>query len=92
MPYSNYSADSLFYSGGFRWTPRADSHFSPFAQLMFGGRKVTMEILNWELRKQLLDEWNDGNGTLGHILSGVITLRKLRKMGPVSLPGVALIG
>lgn len=66
MPYSNYSADSLFYGGGFRWTPRADSHFSPFAQLMFGGRKVTMEITNRELREKLLGEWNDGNGTLGH--------------------------
>ncbi len=66
MPYSNYSADSLFYGGGFRWTPRADRHFSPFAQFMFGGRKVTMEILNRELRQQLWDAWNDGNGTLGH--------------------------
>jgi hypothetical protein len=37
-----------------------------FAQFMFGGRKVTMEIMDNELREQLLKEWNDGNGTLPH--------------------------
>jgi hypothetical protein len=66
MPYSNYSADSLFYGGGLRWTPRADRRFSPFAQLLFGGRKVTMEIMDSDLRKKLMDEWNDGKGPLGH--------------------------
>jgi len=66
MPYSNYSADSLFYGGGVRWTPMADRRFSPFAQLLFGGRKVTMEILNKDLREKLLNEWNDGSGTLSH--------------------------
>jgi hypothetical protein len=66
MPYNNYSADSLFYGGGLRWTPRADRRFSPYAQFLFGGRKVTMEIMNAGLRKKLLTAWNDGNGTLGH--------------------------
>jgi hypothetical protein len=66
MPNSNYSADSLFYGGGLRWTPRADRRFSPYAQLLFGGRKVTMEIMDPELRNELLTKWNDGNGTLGH--------------------------
>ena len=66
QPYSNYSADSLFYGGGFRWTPMAARRFSPFGQFMFGGRKVTQEIDNLALKKQLLKEWNDGNGTLGH--------------------------
>ncbi len=66
MPHSNYSADSLFYGGGFRWTPRAADRFSPFAQLMFGGRKVTMEILDRALREKLVKEWGDGSGTLAH--------------------------
>jgi hypothetical protein len=66
QPHYNYSADSLFYGGGFRWTPMAARRFSPFAQFMFGGRKVTQEIDNLDLRKKLLDEWNDGNGTLPH--------------------------
>ena len=66
MPHSNYSADSLFYGGGFRWTPAAARRFSPFAQFMFGGRKVTMEIMDSALREKLLNEWNDGNGTLPH--------------------------
>lgn len=66
QPYYNYSADSLFYGGGFRWTPMASRHFSPFTQFTFGGRKVTQEIDNLTLKKQLLKEWNDGSGTLGH--------------------------
>jgi hypothetical protein len=66
MPAYNVSADSLFYGGGFRWTPLAAHRFSPFGQFMFGGRKVTMEINDEALRKQLLKEWNDGNGTLPH--------------------------
>jgi hypothetical protein len=66
MPHSYYSADSLFYGGGFRWTPMAASRFSPFAQLMFGGRKVTMEIMDVALREKLLNEWNDGSGALPH--------------------------
>jgi hypothetical protein len=66
MPYYNYSADSLFYGGGLRWTPMADRKFSPYAQLLFGGRKVTFETMNEALREKLLKEWNDGNGTLPH--------------------------
>ena len=66
QPASNISGDSLFYGGGFRWTPLASHRFSPFTQFMFGGRKVTQEIDNLTLKKQLLKEWNDGNGTLAH--------------------------
>lgn len=66
MPLYNYSADSLFYGGGLRWTPKADRRFSPYAQCLFGGRKVTFEIMDEALRKQLLKEWNNGNGTLAH--------------------------
>ncbi len=66
MPQSNISADSLFYGGGFRWTPMAARRFSPYGQFLFGGRKVTMEVMDAALREQLLKEWNDGNGTLGH--------------------------
>ena len=64
-PYSNYSADPLFYGGGFRWTPRADRRCSPCAQFMFGGRKVTREILDREWRQKLWEDWNDGSGILG---------------------------
>ncbi len=66
QPQANISADSLFYGGGFRWTPMAARRFSPFAQFMFGGRKVTQEIIDHDLRTKLWNEWNDGNGTLGH--------------------------
>jgi hypothetical protein len=66
QPASNISADSLFYGGGFRYTPLAAHRFSPFAQFLFGGRKVTQEIDDLALRKKLMQEWNDGSGTLGH--------------------------
>jgi hypothetical protein len=66
QPASNISGDSLFYGGGFRWTPFAARRFSPFGQFMFGGRKVTQEIDNLALKAQLTKEWNDGNGTLAH--------------------------
>ena len=66
QPAYNMSADSLSYSGGFRWTPRAAHRFSPFAEVKFGGRKVTYEIDDPVLRKKLMQEWNNGSGTLGH--------------------------
>jgi hypothetical protein len=32
---------------------------------MFGGRKVTREILDREWRQKLWEDWNDGSGILG---------------------------
>jgi hypothetical protein len=66
QPEYQMSADSLFYGGGFRWTPRAAHRFSPFGQFLFGGRKVTYEVDDLALRKELLNEWNNGNGRLAH--------------------------
>ncbi len=66
MPSSNQSGDSLFYGGGFRWTPRAAHSISPYAQLMFGGRKVTQETVDHELHDKLFAQWNDGKHTTSH--------------------------
>ena len=66
MPASNQSGDSLFYGAGPRWTPLASHRWSPFAEVLFGGRKVTYEVDDLALKKTLLTEWNDGNGTLHH--------------------------
>jgi hypothetical protein len=66
MPAYNQSGDSLFYAGGLRWTPRASHRISPFVQLLFGGRKTTYEVDDVELHKQLLKEWNNGDGSLAH--------------------------
>jgi hypothetical protein len=66
QPEYNISGDSLFYGGGFRWTPLASRRFSPFGEFMFGGRKVTREVDDLQLKEQLLKEWNNGNGTLPH--------------------------
>lgn len=43
MPESNQSGDALFYGGGIRWTPHAAHRISPYAELLFGGKKVTMK-------------------------------------------------
>jgi hypothetical protein len=66
MPASNQSGDSLFYGGGVRWTPRAAHKISPYMQVMFGGKKVTQETDNNVLRKWLITNWNDGNGSIPH--------------------------
>ncbi len=68
MGFSKYtqSGDSLFYGAGPRWTPLASHRYSPFAEVLFGGRKVTYEVDDPKLEKQLLDAWNDGSGTLPH--------------------------
>lgn len=67
QPQSNMSADSISYSGGLRWTPMAAHRFSPYAQLKFGGRKVTYEVDNIPLRELLWKEWDHGYGTLRHL-------------------------
>ena len=42
----NISGDSLFYGGGVRWTPLASHRWSPYTQVVFGGRKVSQEVDN----------------------------------------------
>ena len=66
LPEYNQSADSLFYGGGLRWTPRAARRFSPYAEFLFGGRKITQETDDAALQAKLMKEWSDGNGTLAH--------------------------
>jgi hypothetical protein len=66
FPAYNESGDSLFYGVGPRWTPRASHRISPYGEVLFGGRKVTYEVDNEALRKQLLQEWDNGDGTLPH--------------------------
>jgi len=82
MPAVNYSGDMLFWGGGVRWTPLAAHHVSPYLQTMFGGRRVTHEILNTELRKELLDAWSDGNGTLPHYPKRSDYSVEVAKIGP----------
>jgi hypothetical protein len=66
MPEYTQSADSLFYGGGLRWTPRAAHRLSPYAELLFGGRRITWESDDPTLHEELKEGWNDGNGTLAH--------------------------
>ena len=66
MAHYNQSGDSLFYGAGPRWTPLASHRYSPFVEVLFGGRKVTYEVDNIPLENKLFNEWNDGSGTLPH--------------------------
>jgi hypothetical protein len=54
------SGDSTMFAIGPRWTPLAAHRFSPFAEVMFGGRRITHDYASEELKEQLLDEWNKG--------------------------------
>jgi hypothetical protein len=63
---ANESADSVTFSAGPRWTPRASRRFSPFVQVLFGGRRVSYEVVDPLLRDTLLSDWNDGSGPLHH--------------------------
>jgi len=60
------SADSLTFAAGPRWTPHATRRFSTFAQILFGGRRVTYEVVSPLLRDSLLNAWDDGKGSLPH--------------------------
>jgi hypothetical protein len=65
MPTATQSGDSLFYGGGMRWTPRAAHSISPYAQVMFGGKKIAQETDYPEVRDKLFQAWNDGNNSTG---------------------------
>jgi hypothetical protein len=66
IPAANQSGDSLLYAVGPRWTPWSTRKISPYLQMMVGGRKVTHETDDLALRTKLLQEWDDGEGTLAH--------------------------
>jgi hypothetical protein len=82
MPTYTQSADSLFYGAGPRWTPLAAHRVSPFAEFLFGGRKVTYEVDNPTLENTLLNQWNDGNGTLAHYPKRSDWSTEVAKNGP----------
>ena len=42
----NWSGDALLYQAGPRWTPFASAKWSPYAQVLVGGMKVTREVLD----------------------------------------------
>jgi hypothetical protein len=87
MPAANQSGDMLFWGGGARFTPLAAHHVSPFVQLMFGGRRVTHDISDIALRTKLLDEWNDGSGTLPHYPMRSDWSTELSRYGPAMSVG-----
>jgi hypothetical protein len=63
---TNESADSVTFAAGPRWTPRATHRLSPFAQVLFGGQRLTYEVVDLQKENTLLNAWNDGNGPLPH--------------------------
>ena len=65
MPH-HQSGDSFSYLVGPRWNPRASHRGSPYAQVLIGGRRISHEIDYPDIQKQLMKEWDDGDGTLPH--------------------------
>jgi hypothetical protein len=59
MPHGQ-SGDSMFYGVGPRWTPRPARKLSPYLQVLMGGRKVTHDTLDAELRTKLQSGWDAG--------------------------------
>jgi hypothetical protein len=50
----NLSGDSLIYMTGLRWTPKEFGPFVPFGQFLFGGNKLTQELMYPDKEQQLL--------------------------------------
>jgi hypothetical protein len=50
----NLTGDSLSYMAGPRWTPQISSRWTPHIQALAGGTKLTHELTDPELRKELL--------------------------------------
>ena len=90
MPQSNQSGDVLFYGGGVRWTPHAAHRISPYAELLFGGKKVTHETDAIALHHELIKLWNNGNGTLGHYPKRSDWSVEVSKNGPSIVAGGGL--
>jgi len=55
------SGDSTMFDVGPRWTPRAAHRFSPFTEVLFGGRRITHDVQDPLKRQELLDAWNKGD-------------------------------
>ena len=86
MPQSNQSGDSLFYGGGARWTPHAAHRISPYAEFLFGGRKVTHETDSLELRAWLVKAWETAAAHSGTIQSEASGRCRFPTMDPASSP------
>ncbi|MGE5646606.1 MAG: hypothetical protein ACM336_12525 [Acidobacteriota bacterium] len=51
----NTSGDSLTFQVGPRWSPLASRRWSPYAQVLVGGRKITQETMLPDRRRELED-------------------------------------
>ena len=51
---SNLSGDSLTYLAGARWTPRPSGRWTPHIELLFGGTKLTQELIYPKIKEELL--------------------------------------
>lgn len=52
---TNLSGDALAYLAGPRWTPRPSSRWGPFAHVLFGGTRVTEELMHPALKLGLTE-------------------------------------
>ena len=65
-PYAQ-SGDSLTFGAGPRWTPHAAEHrLSPFAQVLFGGQRITYEIVDPVKENDLITAYTNGEPSVPH--------------------------
>ncbi len=50
---TNLSGDSLSYLAGARWTPHPSGRWSPHAEFLIGGTKLTQELVDPQLKKAI---------------------------------------
>jgi len=50
---NNLSGDALSYLGGTRWTPHPLGRWTPHAEVLIGGTKITQELIYPELKKAI---------------------------------------
>lgn len=87
MPPQKYAALQPWCGFALLWwrlpaDPKGTDRLSPHAQFIFGGRKVTLEIMDRELREQLLKEWKGGSGTLPQYPKGSDDSIETAQYGP----------
>ena len=59
----NLSGDALTYMAGSRWTPPVSGRLVPYAQMLFGGNKVTQELM-FPTEKASLQQLAQSTGSL----------------------------
>jgi opacity protein-like surface antigen len=70
---NNTSGDALVFQVGPRWNPAPAGKWSPYAHLLFGGRKLTEEVMDPAKKRAVLEANKDLDPALDYTLHGQYT-------------------